>query len=122
MFDVHSHVIHACYKILIHILKSMQVTLLKSSCFVSEGIIMSLRQLMPSLGEELDNLWARINHLGARVNDLEALSGVGLPSCSLGSLSAGPTCADPRHQWIRTWERSKVQSLSWWWKSHLSSV
>jgi len=68
---------------------------------------MSLRQLMPSLGEELDNLWARINHLGARVNDLEALSGVGLPSRSLGSLSAGPTCADPRHQWIRTWERSK---------------
>jgi len=55
---------------------------------------------MPSLGEELDNLWARINHL-------EALSGVGLPSRPLGSLSAGPTWADPRHQWIRTWERSK---------------
>ena len=47
----------------------MQVTLLKNSCFVSEGIIMSFRQLMPSLGEELDNLWARVIHLEARVRE-----------------------------------------------------
>ena len=77
---------------------------------------MSFRQLIPSLGEELDNLWARVIHL-------EALSGVGLPSRSQGSLAAGPTtCADPRHQWIRTWERSKVHSHSCCWKSHLYSV
>ena len=76
---------------------------------------MSFRQLIPSLGEELDNLWARVIHL-------EALSGVGLPSRSRGSLEAGPTCADPRLQWIRTWERSMVYSRSCCCKSHLSSV
>ena len=30
---------------------------------------MSFRQLMPSLGEELDNLWARVIHLEARVRE-----------------------------------------------------